>query len=97
MRSHSAESSSSRRKTSHWKEGDKLGNLTLTWNDSRHEATQVLCATIQSFEGMESDVVLITEMSKVHRIQEREMWYTALSRARHHVVVFDFTESEQSG
>ena len=57
----------------------------------------MLCATIQSFEGMESDVVLITEMSKVHRIQEREMWYTARSRARHHVGLFDFTESEQSG
>jgi hypothetical protein len=78
-----------RRETSHWKEGDKLGNFTLTWNDARDERTQVLCATIQSFKGMESDIVLLTEMSKVHADQQREMWYTALSRARHHVVIFD--------
>ena len=41
-------------------------------------------------------VVLITEMSKVHRNQEREMWYTALSRARHHVVVFDLADGVPS-
>ena len=81
-----------RRETSHWKEGDRMGNFSLTWNDGRDEESQVLCATIQSFKGMESDIVLITEMSKVHREQERQMWYTALSRARHHVVVFDMAQ-----
>ena len=86
-----------RHETSHWKEGDKLGNFTLTWDDRRNEGTQVLCATIQSFKGMESDIVLITEMSKVRGNQEREMWYTALSRACHHVVVFDLAEDTQSG
>ena len=84
-----------RHATSHWKEGQGLGNFRLTWDDRRNEGTQVLCATIQSFKGMESDIVLITEMSKVRESQEREMWYTALSRARHHVVVFDLAEDAQ--
>lgn len=78
-----------RRETSHWQEGEKLGNFTLTWRDQRDERKEVLCATIQAFKGMESDVVLLTEMSKVHAEQASQMWYTALSRARHHVVIFE--------
>ena len=78
-----------RRETSHWQEGQKLGNFELTWKDKRNESTQVLCATIQAFKGMESDVVLLTEMSKSHESQASRMWYTALSRARHHVVIFE--------
>lgn len=78
-----------RRETSHWKEAQKLGNFALTWNDERDEKSRVLCATIQAFKGMESDVVLLTEMSRVHESQVSQMWYTALSRARLHVVIFD--------
>jgi hypothetical protein len=77
-----------RRETSAWKEGQKLGNFTLTWQDKRDANSQVLCATIQGFKGMESDVVFLTEMSKVHASQASQMWYTALSRARHQVVIF---------
>jgi hypothetical protein len=78
-----------RHETSHWKEGDKLGNFTLTWKDQRDERTQVLCASIHAFKGMESDVVLLTEMAKIHDQRQTEIWYTALSRARHHVVIFE--------
>lgn len=38
---------------------------------------------------MESDVVLLTEMSKVYAPQATQVWYTALSRSRHHVVIFE--------
>lgn len=83
-----------RKETSIWKEGQKLGNFTLSWQDKRDLNTQVLCATIQAFKGMESDVILLTEMSKVHASQAAQMWYTALSRARHHVVIFEQTIDE---
>lgn len=78
-----------RHATSHWVEGLKLGNFSLTWNDARDESKQVLCATIQAYKGMESDIVLVTEMSKVQPEQEKQMWYTACSRARHHLVIFE--------
>lgn len=79
--------------TSHWKEGEQLGNFTLTWQDERDETSQVLCASIQSFKGMESDVVFVTEMPKAHPSQATQMWYTACSRARHHLVIFDFEQA----
>jgi Nuclease-related domain/AAA domain/UvrD-like helicase C-terminal domain len=85
-----------RRETSHWEEGQKLGNFSLTWTDRRDEKTQVLCATIHAFKGMESDVVLLTEMAKVHEKQRSQMWYTALSRARHQVVIFEMSQPERT-
>ena len=78
-----------RHETSHWEEGQKMGNFSLTWKDARDEHTQVLCATIQAFKGMESDVVMLTETSKINQTQATQMWYTGLSRARHHVVIFE--------
>lgn len=78
-----------RHEQSHWREGDRLGNFTLTWNDERDEASQVLCSSIQAFKGMESDVVLVTEMSKAPPERAQQLWYTACSRARHHLVIYE--------
>lgn len=78
-----------RHEQSHWREGDRLGNFTLTWNDDRDESSQVLCSSIQAFKGMESDVVLVTEMSKAPLERAQQLWYTACSRARHHLVIYE--------
>lgn len=78
-----------RHEQSHWLEGTRLGNFTLTWKDERDEASQVLCSSIQAFKGMESDVVLVTEMSKAPEAKAQQLWYTACSRARHHLVIYD--------
>lgn len=86
-----------RREKSHWLEGQKLGNFSLTWQDRRDEKKQILCATIHAFKGMESDVVLLTEMAKVHEKQRPQIWYTGLSRARHQVVIFETVEPASEG
>jgi hypothetical protein len=54
--------------------------------------SQLLCASIQSFKGMESDVVFVTEMAKVHPDQAIQMSYTA-AHARHHLCIFDLEKA----
>jgi hypothetical protein len=60
----------------------------VTPSDERDETSQLLCASIQSFKGMESDVVFVTEMAKVHPDQAIQMSFTA-AHARHHLCIFD--------
>ena len=60
-------------------------------------ALAILASSIQSFKGMESDVVFVTEMSKVHSSQAIQMWYTACSRARHQLEIFDLEAAVAGG
>jgi hypothetical protein len=43
--------------------------------------------SVHSFKGLESRVVVVCEMDAVHAEVRRQLWYTALSRARVHLVV----------
>lgn len=48
---------------SHWQEGSKLGNLSLTW-DLHPGANQIRVATVHSFKGLERPIVIVTEMDQ---------------------------------
>lgn len=73
---------------SQWKEQMRLGNYTLTWylNDVHPHSVRV--STIHSYKGLESAVVILTELDKIRQDElQNPLVYIGISRARHHVVV----------
>ncbi len=76
------------RSRSSLKEGMKLGNRSLTWEDDASGAA-IRVSTIHAFKGLERDVVILAEADELTRKrEERDMLcYVGLSRAKHHIVV----------
>lgn len=63
------------------KEGNKLGNLSLTWK-RKTAANQVLVSTIHKFKGLERPIVILIEPERAHEGAVRDyLMYVALSRA----------------
>lgn len=74
-------------KRSQWKTDDQLGNFIITWQlDTEMPMTARVC-TIHSYKGLESPVVILTELHALHPDTRDQLLYVGLSRARHHVIV----------
>lgn len=62
-----------------------LGTHRLTWEEGDDRA--IRCRSIQSFKGLEANVVILAEADRAHPSNADELLHVALTRARHHVVV----------
>lgn len=81
-------------RTSIFKEGDRFGNMTLTW-EKQPGPRQVLVGSIYGFKGLESPVVVLAELDKVQSAHSDYLLYVATSRARDHLIVLGrFPDSE---
>jgi hypothetical protein len=69
-----------------WKEARRLGNLSLTWQSPPAPAS-IFCSSIPAFKGLESAVVILTELHTMRPDVRDEQLYVATSRARSHLVV----------
>lgn len=68
-------------------EGQKLGNVTLTWLPTGGPGT-VRVSSIHAFKGLESDVVVLVETEALARSHRAgRLCYVGLSRAKHHLVI----------
>ncbi|MCC6972761.1 MAG: NERD domain-containing protein [Anaerolineae bacterium] len=74
-------------KRSQWKPDDQLGNFILTWQLDSEMSMAVRVCTIYSYKGLESPVVILTELHALRPEIADQLLYVGLSRARHHVVV----------
>lgn len=72
---------------SRWKSDQMLGNFVLTWDMDTDMHNAVRVSTIYRFKGLESAVVILSEMDQVRDEIQNQLVYVGLSRARHHVVV----------
>jgi hypothetical protein len=72
---------------SQWKADQMLGNFILTWNMATEMRDALRVCTIYRFKGLESAVVILTEMDQAREDIQDQLVYVGLSRARHHVVV----------
>jgi len=71
-----------------WKEGMQIGNYSLTWYLNDENPNGVRVSTIHSYKGLESAVVILTELDKIRQDDlQNSLIYIGISRARHHVVV----------
>lgn len=83
------------RKKSMWKELEQLGNLILTWDMSTDMKNAVRVNTIYSYKGLESSIVILTELDKADEDIRDQLIYVGLSRARNHVIVIgEFPEPQ---
>ncbi len=67
-------------------EGERLGNVTLTW-DREPGPGQVQISSIYGFKGLEAPIVILVELDKADHLQQDELIYVAFSRARDHLIV----------
>jgi hypothetical protein len=74
-------------KRSQWKENQMLGNFVLTWEMQTGMPNAARVTTIYRYKGLESAVVILTELDLAHEDIRDQLIYVGLSRARHHVVV----------
>lgn len=74
-------------KRSQWKSDEMLGTYILTWDLHTEMQKAIRVCTIYSFKGMESPVVILTELDKIRADISNQLVYVGLSRARNHVVV----------
>jgi len=72
---------------SQWKSDTMLGNFVLTWDMDTQMRDAIRVCTIHSFKGLESPVVILTEMDEAKSDVSDQLVYIGLSRARNHVIV----------
>ncbi len=71
-----------------FKEGLRVGNLTMTWKP-KLAAGQLRVSTIHRFKGLECAVVILAELDKAHSegLERDYLMYVATSRARHELII----------
>lgn len=74
-------------KRSQWQNDDQLGNFILTWNLSTEMPMAARICTIHSYKGLESAVVILTELHALREEIATQLLYVGLSRARHHAII----------
>jgi hypothetical protein len=69
-----------------WKDGASAPcNAVFSWR-SPCPPNAIACSTIHAFKGMESSVVVVTEISGIPDKTARELLYVAYSRAKFHLI-----------
>jgi hypothetical protein len=77
---------------SKWREGDRFAGFPVTWKSTGNN--QVIgCSTIHAFKGLESPVVILTEMFGVDGNLLRQLEYVGYSRAKSHLILIRRDES----
>ena len=74
-------------KRSQWKTDDQLGNFIMTWQLDTEMPMAARVCTIYSYKGLESPVVILTELHALRPEIANQLLYVGLSRARHHAVI----------
>lgn len=74
-------------KRSQWKNDDQLGNFIITWQLDTEMPMAARVCTIYSYKGLESAVVILTELHALRPEIADQLLYVGLSRARHHAIV----------
>ena len=74
-------------KRSQWQNDDQLGNFILTWRLDTEMPLAARVCTIQRYKGLESAVVILTELHALREEIANQLLYVGLSRARNHAIV----------
>jgi len=75
------------REHSSWKDNLMIGKYVLSWDIDNLKEKSIRVSTIHSFKGLESPVVILTELHAVHEQRSLQLTYIGISRARNHLVI----------
>jgi superfamily I DNA and RNA helicase len=67
-------------KRSQWVKDDQLGNFIITWDLNTEMPMAARVCTIHSYKGLESAVVILTELHALHEEIANQLLYVGLSR-----------------
>ena len=70
---------------SKWREGEKLGGIAVTWQ-ANGSGQALRFSTIHAFKGLESPVVILSEMTESDQTRLRQLTYVGSSRAKSHLI-----------
>ncbi|MGB7340749.1 MAG: ATP-binding domain-containing protein [Phototrophicaceae bacterium] len=59
----------------------------MSWDMQTEMNMAIKVCSIYSYKGLESSVVILTELDKLHEDVARQLLYVGLSRARNHAVI----------
>ena len=65
----------------------QLGNFILTWDLDTEMDLAIRVCSIATYKGLESAVIILTELDQCRPPVMDQMIYVGLSRARHHAVI----------
>jgi hypothetical protein len=71
---------------SKWLEGEKLGGFSVTW-EAGANGQAIRCSTIHAFKGLESPVIILSEMIESNQTRLRQLAYVGSSRAKSHLII----------
>ena len=72
-----------------WNGNIVLSNRRVTWDINQRGNGKIFCSTIHAFKGLESPVIIITELASIFSSQREELMYVATTRANSHLVIID--------
>ena len=70
-----------------WRDGSTFGNYNLTWNLGSSGHSSIRVSTIHGFKGLESPIVILTELDQAFAETRDQLVYIGISRARNHLVI----------
>ncbi len=70
-----------------WQDDQILGNCILTWDMNSDMNMSVRVCSIYQFKGLESAVIILTELDKLREGIAHQLIYVGLSRARSHAII----------
>ena len=65
----------------------QVGSFSLTSSWADPDPRRILYTTIYSFKGLESPIIILTELDGITQNNLNELLYVGISRARHHLIV----------
>jgi hypothetical protein len=80
---------------SKWRDGERLGGFAVTW-EARANGQSIRCSTIHAFKGLESPVIILTEMTESDQTRLRQLTYVGSSRAKSHLVCVHRSQTKSS-
>lgn len=68
-----------------WKSGSMIAGKKISWTTRGND--YIYCSTIHSFKGLESAIIIVTELSKLPIKTQIQLLYVAFSRAQSFLVI----------
>lgn len=72
-----------------WNSEKTLSKYDTTWDFYKRDDKKIFCSTIYSFKGLESPIIILTELNGIFPSKKNELLYIAMTRANYHIIVIN--------
>jgi len=72
-----------------WNNEKALSKYKMSWDYSKRDKNTIFCSTIYAYKGLESPVIILTELKAIFPSKVNELMYIATTRANSHLIVIN--------